>query len=174
MTHLHWGIMGTGNIAHQFAEGVAHAPRSRLVAVGSRTQRNADDFASKFDVPHSHGSYASLLEDDAVDAIYVSLPNSMHCEWTIRALEAGKHVLCEKPLAANAAEAERMFAAAKQHGRILVEALMYRSHPITHEVLRKVREGAIGQLKLIRTNFCFRTSARSTISASIRSWQAAP
>jgi len=159
MHRLHWGILGTGNIAQQFAEGVAHAHRSRVVSVGSRTQRSADDFAEKFDIKHSHGSYEALLADEAVEAVYVSLPNSMHCEWTLRALEAGKHVLCEKPIAASADEAERMFDAAQQHGRVLVEAFMYRSHPLTKEVVQQVRGGAIGELKLIRTSFCFRVKS---------------
>ena len=156
MHRLHWGILGTGNIAQQFAEGVAHAHRSRVVSVGSRTQRNADDFAEKFDIPHSHGTYEALLNDTGVEAVYVSLPNSMHCDWTLRALEAGKHVLCEKPIAANADEAERMFDAADRHGRVLVEAMMYRSHPVTKEIVQQVGAGTIGTLKLIRTSFCVR------------------
>ena len=165
MQHLRWGILGTGNIANQFAEGVAHARRSRAVAVGSRTQRNADDFAGKFDIPHSHGTYEALIGDDAIDAIYISLPNSLHCEWTIKALEAGKHVLCEKPLAASAEEAQRMCDTAERQGRVLVEALMYRSHPLMHEVMRHVRDGAVGRVKLVRASFCFRTK---TIDNNIR------
>lgn len=157
MSTLRWGILGTGNIAHQFAEGVAGARRSRAVAVGSRTREAADAFAQRFGLARAHGSYDALLADDEVDAVYVSLPNSMHHDWTLAALEAGKHVLCEKPLAASADEAERMFDAAERCGRLLVEALMYRSHPVTHAIQRTVRNGEIGRLKLIRTSFCFRT-----------------
>ncbi|MFA9480351.1 Gfo/Idh/MocA family protein [Phycisphaerales bacterium AB-hyl4] len=154
---LNWGILGTGNIARQFAEGVSGARRSRVCAVGSRTREAAAEFAKAYAVERSYGSYAELLADDAVEAVYVSLPNSMHAEWTIRALEAGKHVLCEKPMATSVAEAEQMFDASAKADRILVEAFMYRSHPLTQAVVREVRSGAIGKLQLIRTSFCYRT-----------------
>ena len=94
----------------------------------------------------------------SIDAVYVSLPNSLHHEWTVAALRAGKHVLCEKPIASNAAEAELMFDAAEKAGRVLVEAFMYRSHPVTHAALAAVRGGEIGRVNLIRTSFCFRTT----------------
>ncbi|MFW6061015.1 MAG: Gfo/Idh/MocA family protein [Phycisphaeraceae bacterium] len=167
MNQLRWGILGTGNIAHQFANGVAGARRGRVVAVGSRAGASAEAFAREFDLPRAHGSYEALLADGDVDAVYISLPNSMHCDWTIRALEAGKHVLCEKPIAASAAEAERMFDAAQRHGRVLVEALMYRSHPLTQAVMQHIHDGAIGQLKLIRASFCFRTT-RTNAGENIR------
>ncbi len=93
-----------------------------------------------------------------MEAVYISLPNSLHREWTIRALEAGKHVLCEKPIAANEREAKEMFAAARLAGKVLVEGFMYRAHPQTRQVMEKVRGGAIGEVKLIRTSFCYRTS----------------
>src|SRR5690606_34004733 len=112
--------------------------------------------AERFKIPRHHASYDALLADPEVDAVYVSLPNSLHHAWTIRALEAGKHVLCEKPFAATAAEAEAMFASADRAGRLVVEAFMYRSHPLTKAVVRRVREGAVGRLKLIRASFCFR------------------
>jgi predicted dehydrogenase len=104
------------------------------------------------------GSYDDLIASRDVDAVYVSLPNSLHYEWTLRALRAGKHVLCEKPFAVNAAQAQEMFDVARSTGRVVVEAFMYRSHPQTHAALRAVRGGAIGAVKLIRTSFCFRTS----------------
>ncbi len=153
-----WGILGTGNIARQFAAGGAPARRGAVAAVASRAAETAEAFAQAYGVPRSYGSYDALLRDGDVDAVYVSLPNSMHHEWTIRALRAGKHVLCEKPLAASAAEAEEMFDVAARAGRVLVEAFMYRSHPLTHAFLDAVRGGEIGQLKLIRTSFCFRTT----------------
>ncbi|MFW6032568.1 MAG: Gfo/Idh/MocA family protein, partial [Phycisphaeraceae bacterium] len=156
-TRLHWGILGTGNIANQFAEGATHARRSKIVAVGSRTQRNASDFAERFEIAHAHGSYEALLADDGVEAVYISLPNSLHHEWTLKALAAGKHVLCEKPFASNEQQAREMFAAAERADRRLVEAFMYRSHPLTRAVIEKVRQGAIGNLKLVRTSFCYRT-----------------
>ena len=155
---LRWGILGTGNIAKQFAAGVAAAHRSVIAAVGSRSAETAQAFAKQFGVGASYGSYEDLLRNPDVDAVYVSLPNTLHHPWTIRALRAGKHVLCEKPLAASAAAAEEMFNVAQHQGRLLVEAFMYRSHPLTHAVLDAVRRGEVGQVKLIRTSFCFRTT----------------
>jgi xylose dehydrogenase (NAD/NADP) len=153
-----WGILGTGNIARQFCKGVKTSERGILMAVGSRSAGPAAEFAGQFGVLESYPTYDQVLKDPQVDAVYVSLPNSMHREWTIRALEAGKHVLCEKPLAGNEAEAREMFSAAKSAGKTLVEAFMYRAHPQTREVLEKIRGGAIGDVKLIRTSFCYRTT----------------
>lgn len=154
---LRFGILGTGNIAGQFARGVAGANRSTVAAVASRTRDKANTFAKDNRIARAHGSYDALLDDDAVDAVYVSVPNSMHGDWTIRALQAGKHVLCEKPIATCAAEAERMFDAAAKADRLLVEAFMYRSHPLTKTVLARVRGGDIGAVRLVRTSFCYRT-----------------
>src|SRR5687768_2734767 len=114
---LRWGILGTGNIARQFAGGVLTSKRGLLAAVGSRAGETAREFAERFQIRTAHGSYDELLADRGIDAIYVSLPNSMHHEWTIKALRAGKHVLCEKPLAANARQSDEMFAVAEQSGR---------------------------------------------------------
>jgi len=155
---LRWGILGTGNIANQFAAGVAASRRGRVVAVGSRATASADAFARPREIAAAHGSYDALVRDSSVDAVYNSLPNSMHHEWTIKALRAGKHVLCEKPFASHAAEAREMFDVARQTGRTLVEAFMYRSHPLTKAVVEAVRGGAIGELRMIRTSFCFRTT----------------
>lgn len=155
---LRWGILGTGNIARQFCTGVNDCRRGKLAGVGSRSEQTARSFAEVHRIPTAYGSYERLLEDCDIDAVYVSLPNSMHHEWTIKALRAGKHVLCEKPFAANAAESEEMFDTARQAGLVLIEAFMYRTHPLTHAVMRAVREGAVGQLKLIRTSFCYRTT----------------
>jgi xylose dehydrogenase (NAD/NADP) len=153
-----WGILGTGNIARQFCKGVKSAECGVLMAVGSRSAGPAAEFAGQFGVLKSYPTYDQVLKDPQVDAIYISLPNSMHHEWTIRALNAGKHVLCEKPLASNEAQAKEMFAAARSSGKILVEAFMYRAHPQTREVMAKIRGGAIGDIKLIRTSFCYRTN----------------
>lgn len=155
---LRWGILGTGNIARQFAAGVAASERGTLAAVGSRTIEAANVFERAQGTERSHGSYEALLDDSAVDAIYVSLPNQLHHEWTIRALKAGKHVLCEKPFAVTSAEAAEMFQAAEKVNRRVMEAFMYRTHPLTHAVLDAVRGRAIGELRLIRTSFCYRSS----------------
>jgi predicted dehydrogenase len=128
-----------------------------LSAVGSRSAVSARDFAAAFGIPNHFGDYQSVLNDPGVVAVYNAQPNSMHHEWTIKALLAGKHVLCEKPIASNAAEAEEMFDVARKSGRLLIEAFMYRSHPQTLAVIEAVRRGVIGELRLIRTSFCFRT-----------------
>jgi len=153
--------MGTGNIARQFAAGVNASDLCRLTAVGSRTQASAQKFADEFGLKNVHASYEALIADPDVHAIYVSLPNTMHHEWTIRSLEAGKHVLCEKPLACSAPEAVEMFATARRCGLTLVEAFMYRAHPQTRAVLDTIASGEIGQVKLVRTSFCYR----------VRQWQ---
>jgi predicted dehydrogenase len=154
---LQWGILGTGNIARQFCVGVNACRRGTLAAVGSRGLGTAMPFAQTHGIPTAHGSYDDLLADRQVQAVYLSLPNSLHREWTIKALEAGKHVLCEKPIATSAAEAQEMFDVADRHERVLVEAFMYRAHPLTHAVMETFRQGEIGALKLIRTSFCYRT-----------------
>ncbi len=160
---LLWGILGTGNIARQFADGVSGSPRARVIAVASRTRQAACEFASTREIALAHESYAELLKDEAVEAVYISLPNNLHHEWTIRALEAGKHVLCEKPIAMNLREAQEMFEVARKHKRVLVEAFMYRSHPLTHAALHAVRSGEIGEPRLIRTSFCYRTTRMDNI-----------
>jgi xylose dehydrogenase (NAD/NADP) len=154
---LRWGILGTGNIARQFCVGIKRSRHTRAVAVGSRTKAAAVQFAKECRIPVAHGSYEALIADPHVDAVYVALPNLLHAHWTIRALRAGKHVLCEKPIGMNAAEAKRMFAEAKKQKRVLMEAFMYRCHPATAAVQRAVADGAIGRLRLVRTSFCFRT-----------------
>ena len=155
---LRWGILGTGNIAGQFIKGLAGTHRSSVVAVGSRRAESAEAFSRTHRIGQAHDSYDALLANPSVDAVYISLPNSMHHEWTLKALDAGKHVLCEKPLASNAAQATEMFAVASRAHRVLVEAFMYRSNPQDHAVMRAVAEGAIGELRLIRTSFCYRTT----------------
>ena len=157
-TRLRWGILGTGNIARQFVGGLAASPRCEVQAVASRNEESSHAFAMANYVRSSWPSYESLLNDPEVDVVYNALPNSLHHEWTIKALRAGKHVLCEKPIAMNAAQAEEMFDVARQTGKVLAEAFMYRSHPLTHAVQAAVGSGVIGELRLIRTSFCFRTT----------------
>ena len=152
---LHWGILGTGNIAQQFVEGLHASARNDVVAVGSRRRRTASAFAAAHGVPEAYPAYGALLEDPRVQAVYVALPNALHHTWTLAALRAGKHVLCEKPIAADRGEAEEMFDAAARAGCVLAEAFMYRSHPLTHHVQRRVAEGAVGKVSAIRTSFCF-------------------
>jgi predicted dehydrogenase len=146
--------MGTGNIAGQFAADVSGASRSQLAAVGSRRIEAAEAFAQRYHIPRAHGSYEGLLADASVEAIYLSLPNSLHHAWTLKALAAGKHVLCEKPLAVNEVQAQEMFDVARARGLLLTEAFMYRSHPLTRAVLAELPQ--IGPVKLIRASFCYR------------------
>ncbi|MEM1353737.1 MAG: Gfo/Idh/MocA family oxidoreductase [Planctomycetota bacterium] len=158
MNKLRFGILSTGNIARQLAQGVGTGgKRSNLAAAASRSMDSARDFARRYNIPTAHGSYDALLADPSVDTVYNALPNALHKQWTLKALAAGKHVLCEKPLAMNHAEAVQMFDAAKKHGRVLIEAFMYRCHPQTQAIVKAVRDGAIGQVKLVRTSFCYRT-----------------
>ncbi len=155
---LRWGILGTGNIARQFSIGVADSKRSVLQAVGSRSKESARAFASAHQITTAHANYEELLADPNVDAVYNSLPNTLHHRWTIAALKAGKHVLCEKPFAVDSAEAREMFDVARQCRRVVVEAFMYRSHPLIKAVQDTVNRGVIGEVKLIRTSFCYRTT----------------
>jgi len=131
--------------------------------VASRSESAARAFAEETGIPRHYGTYESLLEDQGIDAVYIPLPNNMHKGWTIRAAEAGKHVLCEKPLALDAAECEEMAAAAAEHGVKLMEAFMYRFHPRTRRVIDMVREGVVGELKTIRSAFTFRLSRPDNI-----------
>lgn len=161
MAPLRFGILGTGNIAGQFARDLAGAMRCTVVvvvvvAVGSRKLDTAESFAADYSIATAHGSYAALLADDQVEAVYVSLPNSLHHPWSIAALAAGKHVLCEKPFATNLADAQAMFDAADAAERVIVEAIMYRSHPLTTAVLEQVKSGAIGNVRMLRATFCYR------------------
>ena len=152
-----WAVFGTGNIARQFCGDLAALPGHAVAAVGSRSHDAASAFASEFGGT-PHGSYDALLDAGDFDAVYLSLPNSMHAEWAIKSLRAGHATLCEKPLATSRAEAERMFAAADEAGRPLVEAFMYRCHPQTRAVIEAVRRGDVGEVRLIRAGFCYRTA----------------
>ncbi len=155
MSRLHWGIIGTGAIARAFAAALRQSETGALAAVASRTRAAADAFAARFPEARPHGSYAELLADPDVQAVYVATPHPFHAEWTIRALEAGKHVLCEKPLALNQWQAQAMVAAARRSGVLLAEAFMYRYHPQTAKLVELVRAGAIGEVRMIRAAFGF-------------------
>ncbi len=152
---LAWGILGTGGIAHRFAGALATSRTGRLVAVASRTRSGADAFGDEFGVAKRYEGYEALLADPEVQAVYISLPNHLHARWTVRCAEAGKHILCEKPLATNEAEAMVAVEAARRHGVFLMEAFMYRCHPQTRRLAELIREGAIGQVRAIQVSFAF-------------------
>jgi predicted dehydrogenase len=154
---LRWGILSTAHIGRAAVIPAIQASRNGEVrAVASRDRERAREFAAELGIPQSYGSYEALLEADDVDAVYIPLPNSLHCEWTLRSAQAGKHVLCEKPLAATAAECEEMDRAARAKGVLLLEAFMYRFHPRTERVVDLVRRGAIGPPRALRSSFTFR------------------
>ena len=153
VSKVRWGIIGTGGIARQFAKGLGASKTGELVAVGSRAQETAEAFGWEFNVPRRYGSYTELLADDAVDVVYNSLPNHLHLEWTIKAARAGKHMLCEKPLTVNAAETELALAAVREAHVFLMEAFMYRCHPQTHKLVQLIRDGAIGEVRVIQAAF---------------------
>jgi xylose dehydrogenase (NAD/NADP) len=152
---VRWGFLSTAQINDAVLRGARKSDRLEVVAVASRDQRRAEAYARERGIPRAHGSYEALLEDPDVEAVYISLPNSLHVDWSIRALEAGKHVLCEKPLDRRPEEVERAFDAAEAADRLLMEAFMWRHHPQSHRLKELVDEGAIGELRLVRAAFSF-------------------
>ncbi|TCC22040.1 aldo/keto reductase [Kribbella speibonae] len=155
---LRWGIIGTGNIASRFASQVPTSKTNEVVAVGSRSLDSANAFADKWDIANRHGSYDDLLADETVDAVYIATPHPMHVEWAIKTAEAGKHVLCEKPLAINRAWAEAMIEAAVRNDVFLMEAYMYRCLPQTKLVAQLARDGELGTVHQIQATFAFNAS----------------
>jgi predicted dehydrogenase len=149
------GIVSTAHINRLLIPGAHASDKVELIAVASREKSRAEAYAREWEIERAYGSYDALLEDPDVDAVYISLPNTMHCEWSIRALEAGKHVLCEKPLSRHTADVEQAFDAAERTGRLLTEAFMYRHNPQSKRLAELVREGAIGELRLVRSTFSY-------------------
>ena len=160
---LRIGILGTAKIARSFTQGVRPSKSVRVAAVASRDIGKAQRFAADTGIERHFGSYESLLADREIDAVYIPLPNSLHAEWTIRAARAGKHVLCEKPLAASAAEAHAMFDAARRHGVKLVEGYPYLAQPQTLKMRELLEAGAIGEPRLIQAGFGFTLTDRENI-----------
>jgi predicted dehydrogenase len=150
-----WGIISTADINRKVIPGAKASPKVDLVAVASRTQERAVAYAQEWGIERAYGSYDALLADPEIEAVYISLPNTMHCEWSIRSVEAGKHVLCEKPMSRHTDEVVAAFDAADRAGRLLSEAFMYRHNPQTARVKQLVADGAIGELRLIRSAFSY-------------------
>lgn len=155
MEKLRWGIMGTGKIAHTFAKGVLSSKLGVLAAVGSRAQEPADKFGAEYNIPNCHPTYEALVSDPTVDAIYISLPNHLHAEWTIKCAEAGKHILCEKPLTVNHDEAVEVIKAVSKYDVFMMEAFMYRCHPQTWKLKELLDQKVIGDVRLIQSNFSY-------------------
>jgi predicted dehydrogenase/diketogulonate reductase-like aldo/keto reductase len=166
VSRLAWGILATGRIAAAFARGVNGSHFGRLVAVGSRSRSSAERFAAEHGIPRAHGSYDALLTDPEVQAVYIATPHPQHVEWAVRAAEAGKHILCEKPVGLNHAEAMVIGEAARRAGVTLMEAWMYRCHPLTQRVADLVREGAIGELRHVQASFSY----HAPHNAESRTW----
>jgi D-xylose 1-dehydrogenase (NADP+, D-xylono-1,5-lactone-forming) len=152
---MKWGLLSTANINRKLLAGARGTDEATVVAVASRDRSRAEGFAREHGIERALGSYEELLEDPEVEAIYNPLPNSLHVPWSVRALEAGKHVLCEKPLTRRPAEVEEVFGAAERSGRLLAEAFMWRHHPQTRRLRELLDEGVIGRLRLIRAAFSF-------------------
>lgn len=153
---IRWGILGTGNIAHQFARGLADTPDAELVAVGSRSTETAGKFGDEFDIPRRHASYEDLAADADVDAVYVSTPHPMHKDNSILLLEQGKAVLCEKPFTINAGQAQAVVDVARQRDVFLMEAMWTRYVPAVVRARELIAEGAIGDVRMIQADFGFR------------------
>jgi D-xylose 1-dehydrogenase (NADP+, D-xylono-1,5-lactone-forming) len=152
---VRWGIVSTADINRKVIPGAKESPKVELIAVASRAQDRAEGYAKEWGIERAYGSYEALLDDPDVEALYISLPNTMHVEWSIRALEAGKHVLCEKPLSRHPDDVAAAFDVAESAGRLLSEAFMYRHNPQTKRVQQLVSEGAVGELRLIRSAFSY-------------------
>lgn len=159
-TRIGWGILGTGRIAKKLAAAVNASSTGVLVAVGSRNKESADKFGDEFKVPGRYGDYDGVLKDPKVQAVYISLPNHLHAYWTIRCAEAGKHVLCEKPVGMNYPEAMTMAEHCRRHGVFFMEAFMYRCHPQTAKVQQLVKDKVIGDVRVIQANFSYNGGER--------------
>jgi D-xylose 1-dehydrogenase (NADP+, D-xylono-1,5-lactone-forming) len=149
------GILSTAHINRLVIPGAHASEKVELVAVASRDLARAQEYARTWEIGRAYGSYEALLDDPDIDAVYISLPNTMHCDWSVQAVEAGKHVLCEKPLSRHSAEVEQAFDAAERVGRLLTEAFMYRHNPQTAKLLELVDEGAVGEPRVIRSAFSY-------------------
>lgn len=158
-----WGFISTAHINEKVIAGARLSDSVRLLAIASRDRERADAYAHENGFERAYGSYDALLEDPDVEAVYISLPNSLHVEWSIRALEAGKHVLCEKPLTRRPEEAARAFDVAERAGRLLMEAFMYRHNPQTRRLEELVAAGSVGRAQLIRSAFSFPLHDQSNV-----------
>ncbi|MFN0155792.1 MAG: Gfo/Idh/MocA family protein [Gaiella sp.] len=163
MTALRLGLLSTAKINDAILGGAAKTSLVGVVAVGSRDAVKGEAYANEKGLSRSHGSYDALLADPEVDAVYISLPNGMHHEWTLRALAAGKHVLCEKPYTRHPAEVEEAYAAAAAAGRVFMEAFMYRHHPQIAMAREMIESGTLGRVRLIRAAFSFPLSDMGNI-----------
>jgi xylose dehydrogenase (NAD/NADP) len=155
MSRLRWGLLSTARINRLIIPAVRASSRSEVTTVASRSLDRAEAYAREWEIPRAHGSYAALLADPEIDVVYIGLPNSLHVEWTVRSLDAGKHVLCEKPLALSVGDVDRIQAAAVRASRVATEAFMYRHHPLTHAAQEIVASGRLGIVRGFKGAFTF-------------------
>lgn len=163
---VRWGVLGTARIADTVIPGLLKASNSRLVAVASRDAAKAREWAQARGLEHYFGSYDAMLASDLIDAVYIPLPNALHVEWSIRAAEHGKHVLCEKPIATRAPDVEELIAAQQRSGVKVMEAFMYRFHPQTERIRQLITGGAIGETRIVRAAFDFLLSRPNDVRLS--------
>lgn len=156
MDTVRWGLLSTANINRALIPAIRETKRGKLVAIASRTLESAEKYAREWEIPQAFGSYDEMLESGEVDAVYIGLPNHLHAEWTIKALEEGIHVLCEKPFATSLDEVDAVITARDKSGKVVAEAFMYRHHPQTGIIKDWVQEGKLGQITLTRGAFDFR------------------
>ena len=152
---LRWGVLSTARISDALVRAIKMSSNGEVAAIASRDLGQAQTWAAKHDAPNVFGSYDEMLASDVIDAVYVPLPNGLHKEWSIKAMQNGKHVLCEKPLASNAAEVREMIAASEANSVKLMEAFMYRFHPQIDRMMQLLAEGAVGEIRVIRAAFGF-------------------
>lgn len=163
MSKIRWGLLSTANINRRVIPAIRESARGELVAVASRSQAAAQAYADQWAIPQVFGSYEAMLASDEVDAVYIGLPNHLHAEWSIKAMQQGKHVLCEKPFALSLAEVDEMTAVSQRTNRVLTEAFMYRHHPQTKIVGEMVRNGRLGRVTVVRGVFNFAFNTRDNI-----------
>ncbi len=160
---VRWGLLSTANINQALIPPIRASERGELTAVASRTQGSADAYAAKWDIPLAFGSYETMLESDAVDAVYISLPNHLHAEWSTKAMRHGKHVLCEKPFALTVEEVDHVRAVSEETGMVITEAFMYRHHPQTKIAGELIKSGKLGEVTLVRGVFNFKMGSRDNV-----------
>jgi D-xylose 1-dehydrogenase (NADP+, D-xylono-1,5-lactone-forming) len=163
MNAVRWGLLSTANINRRLIPAIHASRRGELVAVASRSLAGAERYATEWQIPQAFGSYQSMLDSGAIEAVYVSLPNHLHAEWSVRAMRAGVHVLCEKPFALNLAEVDWMIETSRSTGRVLAEAFMYRHHPQTKIAGQWVQEGRLGDITMVRGVFNFAFQSQDNI-----------
>ena len=152
---IRWGILSTARIATKVSQAINAVDGAEVAAVASRTTQRAASWAEQHGIGRSYGDYQALLDDDELEAIYIPLPPSMHAEWTIRAAESGKHVICEKPIAISATQAEEMAAACRENNVQLMDATMWVHHPRAADMLQPIQDGTLGEMRRVTAPFGF-------------------